>query len=69
MADLGSKLPLPVSGDFRVGADTLVDLGRLRRLTQLLSDTGQQGLLAHEQSRLQFLPQQKVMFGLLHLRE
>lgn len=69
MADLGSELPLPLSGDFRAGADLLVDLWGLRRLTQLLSDAGQQGLLAHEQGRLQFLPQQEVMFGLLHLRE
>lgn len=69
MADLGSELPLPLSGDFGAGADLLVDLGGLRRLTQLLCDTGQQGLMAHEQSRLQFLPQQEVMFGLLHLSE
>lgn len=69
MADLDSELPLPLSGDFRAGADFLVDLEGLRRLTELLSDTGQQGLLAHEQGRLQLLPQQEVMFGLLHLTE
>lgn len=69
MADLGSELPLPVSGDFRAGADLLVNVGGLRRLTQVLSDTGLQGLLAHEQGRLQFLFQQQVMFGLLHLRK
>lgn len=69
MADLGSELPLPLSSDLRAGADLLVGGGGLRRLTQLLGDAGQQGLLAHEQGRLKFLPQQEVMFGLLHLRE
>ena len=68
MADLGSKLPLPLSGDFRAGADLLVDLCGLRRFTLLLCNTGLQGLLAHEQGRLQFLSQQQVMFGFLHLR-
>ena len=68
MADLGSELPLPLSGDFCTVADLLVDLGGLWRLVHLLRDAGQQGLLAHEQGRLQFLPQQEVMFGLLHLR-
>lgn len=68
VADLGSELPLPISGDLGAGADLLVGLGGLRRLTQLLGDTGQQGLLAREQGRLQFFPQQEVMFGLLHLR-
>lgn len=70
MADLGGELPLPLRGDFGAGAaDLLVDRGRLRRLTQLLSDTGLQGVLTHEQGRLQFLSQQEVMFGFLHLRE
>lgn len=48
MPDLGSELPLPLSGDFRAGSDFLVDLRGLRRLTQLLGDTGLQGLLAYE---------------------
>lgn len=68
MADLCSELPLPLSGDFCTVADLLVDLGGLWRLGHLLRDAGQQGLLAHEQGRLQFLPQQEVVFGLLHLR-
>lgn len=67
MADLGSELPLPLCSEFRAGL--LVGVGRLRRLTQLLGDTGQQGLLAREQGGLKFLPQQEVMFGLLHLGE
>lgn len=56
MADLSSELPLPLSDYFWAGADLVVDLGGLRRLTQFLSDAGLQGILAHEQGRLQFLP-------------
>lgn len=48
MADLSSELPLPLSGDFRAGADLWVDLRGLRRVTQLLGQAGLQGLLAHE---------------------
>lgn len=66
MAHLGSELPLPFSGKFCTEADLWVNLGGLRRLTQLLGDTG---LLAREQSGLQFLSQQEVMFGFLHLSE
>lgn len=68
-ADLGSELSLPLGGDFRAGGDLLVDLGGLRTLAELLRDAGLQGLLTHEHGGLQFLPQEKVMLGFLHLRE
>lgn len=64
---LGGKFPLPLSGDLRGGVDLLLAISGLRRLVQLLSDTGQRGLLAHQQSGLQLLPQQEIMFGLFHL--
>lgn len=67
--DLGGKFPLPLSGDLRGGVDPLLAIGRLRRLVQLLSDTGQRRLLAHQQSGLQLLPQQEIMFCLFHLRQ
>lgn len=51
MADLSSELPLPLSGDF-VAADLGVHLSGLRRLIQLIGDTGLKGLLAHEQRGL-----------------
>lgn len=69
MSDLSGELSLPLSGDLGASAHLLVDLRRLRRLTQLLSDTGQHGLLTQEQRGLQFLSKQEVMFGLLHLRD
>ena len=69
MADLGGELPLPLCGEVRAGADLWINLGGLRNLAQLLSDTGLQGLLTHEHGGLQFLSQQQVMFGPLHLRE
>lgn len=67
--DLGGKFPLPLSGDLRGGVDLLLAIGGLRRLVQLLSDTGQRRLLAHQQSGLQLLPQQEIMFCLFHLRQ
>lgn len=69
MADLCSELSLSLSGDFRAGADLLLDLGGLVRLAELLGDAGLQRLLAHKHGRLQLLPQEQVMFGLLHLRD
>lgn len=68
MADLGCQLPLPLGSDLGGGVDLLLGVGGLRRLAQLLGDAGQRGLLAYEQGRLKFLPQQEVVFGLLHLR-
>lgn len=56
--DFGGKFPLPLSGDLTGGVDLLLAISGLRGLAQLLSDAGQRGLLAHQQSGLQLLPQQ-----------
>lgn len=67
--DLSGKFSLPLSGNLRGGVDLLLAIGGLSSLVQLLSDARQRGLLPHQHSGLELLPQQKVMFGLFHLRQ